>query len=213
MYLRAALVGPLLIYIITTSASSTPILNVSPTQWHALNVSVGGRLHAATPFALPCFSKYNNISVSVNEAECNAIQANYTSPDFRIERFSANMNVRGLFSGVVRIADPTQVQYETCMSTDSGCLLDSANPRNPLATDRISCNQGEILPYYVGAKLFPKSLPDIEAFWVLRSMSEYPVISRRRLSSRSAPECLFLSRTRATIIWDGLVKLIPWVFG
>ncbi|KAF7342485.1 FAD-binding domain-containing protein [Mycena venus] len=120
-----------------TAVSSASILDISPAQWHALNISVGGRLHAATPFALPCFSKYNNISVSVNEAECSAIQANYTSANFRIESFSANM----------------KVEYETCMSTHSGCLLDSANPRNPLATDGIACSQGEISPFYIDVRM------------------------------------------------------------
>ncbi|KAJ7304827.1 FAD-binding domain-containing protein [Mycena albidolilacea] len=135
MDLRGILFVSILI-IATGSASSTPILNVSPAQWKALNVSVGGRLHAGTPFALPCFSKYNNISVSADEAECSAIQANYTSSTFRVERFSANMNN----------------QYETCMSTHSACLLDTANPRDPLATDGISCNQGEISPYYIDVR-------------------------------------------------------------
>ncbi|KAF7362599.1 FAD-binding domain-containing protein [Mycena venus] len=198
--------------LITTvvAASSTPILDISPPQWRALNSSVGGRLHAATPFALPCFSKYNNISVSVNEAECNAIQANYTSSEFRVERFSANMNVRlPCTPGVMCIADSTQVQYETCMSTHSGCLLDSANPRNPLAIDGTSCNQGEISPFYV-RELSHESLINIHAFEALRSMSEWPVISRRRLSSLRAPEFLFLLKTQATIIWDGLVELIRW---
>jgi hypothetical protein len=76
-----------------TIVSSTPILDVSQAQWHALNATVGGRLHTATPFALPCFSRYNNVSVPVDEPACSAIQANYTSPDFRVESFSSNMAV------------------------------------------------------------------------------------------------------------------------
>ncbi|KAF7350728.1 FAD-binding domain-containing protein [Mycena sanguinolenta] len=128
------LVAIFLVSLFTKTAVSAPsILNVSSTQWDALNVSVGGRLHAATPFALPCFSRYNNVNVSVDEAACRIIQANYTSPTFRLESFSANM----------------QPQYETCMNTDSGCLLDSNNPGNPLATQGTSCNQGEISPYYI----------------------------------------------------------------
>ncbi|KAF7357329.1 FAD-binding domain-containing protein [Mycena sanguinolenta] len=120
-----------------TAVSSTSILDISRAQWDALNASVSGRLRTATPFALPCFSKYNNVSVAVNEAACSAIQANYTSPNFRLESFSANMNV----------------EYETCMSTNSGCLLDTVDPRNPLATQGTSCNQGEISPYYIDIRM------------------------------------------------------------
>ncbi|KAJ7189102.1 hypothetical protein C8R46DRAFT_1244603, partial [Mycena filopes] len=116
-----------------TVVSATSISTVSDIQWHALNASIGGRLYSAKPFALPCFSKYENITVPVDEAACSAIQANYTSPDFRIRSFSANM----------------MVEYETCMSTRSGCLLDTTDPQNPLATDGTSCDQGEISPYYI----------------------------------------------------------------
>ncbi|KAJ6592868.1 FAD-binding domain-containing protein [Mycena capillaripes] len=127
----------LLVSSFTATYAFTALLAVSQAQWHALNVTAGGRLYTATPFALPCFSRYNNVSVSVNEPACNAIQANYTSPNFRLESFSANMNV----------------EYETCMSTQSGCLLDTTNPPNSLATTGTSCNQGEIPPYYIDVRM------------------------------------------------------------
>ncbi|KAJ6543249.1 FAD-binding domain-containing protein [Mycena vulgaris] len=122
-----------LLLLALSGASSTQIGGISSQQWRALNSTVGGRLRVATPFALPCFSLYNNHSVSPDAEECSVIQANYSSPNFRLEKFSANMNV----------------EYETCMSTGSRCLLDSTNPRNPLATDGISCDQGEIPPYSI----------------------------------------------------------------
>ncbi|KAJ7771299.1 FAD-binding domain-containing protein [Mycena maculata] len=115
------------------SSLSTPILEVSTDQWRELNASVDGRLHIARPFALPCFSLYKNRSVPEDIEACSAIQANYTSPNFRLESFSANMNV----------------EYETCMSTHSQCLLDTTDPTSPLATTGISCEQGEIPPYYI----------------------------------------------------------------
>ncbi|KAJ7646069.1 FAD-binding domain-containing protein [Mycena polygramma] len=120
-------------FLVATPASSTSIFDVPQAQWQALNTSVGGRLRTATPFALPCFSKYNGRNVSVDELACTAIQANYTSSNFRLESFSSNM----------------MVEYETCMSTGSGCLLDATNPQNPLATEGTSCDQGEIPPYYI----------------------------------------------------------------
>ncbi|KAJ7605450.1 hypothetical protein DFH06DRAFT_1385091 [Mycena polygramma] len=135
--------------------SSTTILAVSESQWHALNVTVGGRLHIATPFALPCFSRFGNISVSVDETECSAIQANYTSPDFRLESFSANMNV----------------EYETCMSTHSGCLLDTNDPRNAIATEGISCDQGEIPTYYIDVK----APSDIQAAFQFSARTKVPL--------------------------------------
>ncbi|KAJ6484528.1 hypothetical protein DFH09DRAFT_1211300 [Mycena vulgaris] len=127
------LIRGLLLLSLLSLASSTQLQDVSPQQWRALNATVGGRLRSAAPFALPCFSLYNNHSVPTDAGECSAIQANYSSPTFRLESFSANMNV----------------EYETCLSTGSRCLLDSTNPRNPLATEGISCDQGEIPPYYI----------------------------------------------------------------
>ncbi|KAJ7618051.1 hypothetical protein FB45DRAFT_933192 [Roridomyces roridus] len=115
---------------LTPFVVATSILGVSSSEWHALNVSVGGRLHTARPFSLPCFSIYNGERVMMDEEACGAIQANYTSPNFRLESFSANMNV----------------EYETCMSTGSKCLL---SPGSPLNTTGMSCDQGQVPPYYI----------------------------------------------------------------
>jgi hypothetical protein len=86
----------LISFALLAAASSTPILNVSQAQWRSLNSTVGGRLHTATPFAQPCFSVYNNHSVNPDEQACAVIQANYNSPEFRVDSFSANMFVSGL---------------------------------------------------------------------------------------------------------------------
>jgi hypothetical protein len=78
---------------LATAASSNTLRGISDNQWDALNATVGGRLHSAKPFALPCFSKYNGQSVAVDDKACAQIQANYTSPTFRLASFSASMNV------------------------------------------------------------------------------------------------------------------------
>ncbi|KAJ6593009.1 FAD-binding domain-containing protein [Mycena capillaripes] len=145
----------LVLLFIGTTVSSTAILDVSLVQWQALNTTVGGRLHTATPFALPCFSEYNNLSVSVDEQACHAIQENYTSPDFRLESFSANMNV----------------EYETCMSTESGCLLDTTNPQNPVVPENTSCDQGEIPPYYIDVRMSS----DIQAAFQFSERTKVPL--------------------------------------
>ncbi|KAJ7859181.1 FAD-binding domain-containing protein [Mycena olivaceomarginata] len=120
----------LISFALLAAASSTPILNVSQAQWRSLNSTVGGRLHTATPFAQPCFSVYNNHSVNPDEQACAVIQANYNSPEFRVDSFSANMFV----------------EFETCMKTGSKCLLD---PTDLAAIAGQSCDQGEIPPYYI----------------------------------------------------------------
>lgn len=65
-------------------------------QWELalLNLTVGGRLHQATPWELPCFSEYDGESVTPDEPACAAIQANYTSPFERVKHFGAYMMVR-----------------------------------------------------------------------------------------------------------------------
>lgn len=59
-----------------------------------LNLTVGGRLHQATPWELPCFSEYNGEPVAPDAVACAAIQANYTSPFERVKHFGAYMMVR-----------------------------------------------------------------------------------------------------------------------
>ncbi|KAJ7189100.1 FAD-binding domain-containing protein [Mycena filopes] len=150
-----ALSFELALVLLLPGALSSAILSVSQDQWQNLNATVSGRLHTATPFALPCFSTYNNLSVSVDEDACSAIQAGYTSPTFRLESFSANMNV----------------QYETCMSTASKCLLDTTNPRSLLATTGTSCDQGEIPPYYIDVE----TASDVQAAFNFSSATGVPL--------------------------------------
>lgn len=63
-----------------------------------LNFTVGGRLHQATPWELPCFSEYNGELVAPNTTACAAIQADYTSPFERVKHFGAYMMVRARHS-------------------------------------------------------------------------------------------------------------------
>lgn len=65
----------------------------SPPDWNALNTSVGGRLYTTTPFELPCFSTFDGQPVTADPAACASIQGNYTDGVFRVERFSAYMDV------------------------------------------------------------------------------------------------------------------------
>ncbi|KAJ7023583.1 FAD-binding domain-containing protein [Mycena alexandri] len=142
----------LISFALLTAASSTPILNVSQAQWRSLNSTVGGRLHTATPFAQPCFSVYNNHSVNLDERACAVIQANYNSPQFRVDSFSANMFV----------------EFETCMKTGSKCLLD---PTDLAAIAGQSCDQGEIPPYYIEVQ----TAGDIQAAFKFSQETKVPL--------------------------------------
>ncbi|PSS14859.1 hypothetical protein M430DRAFT_105128 [Amorphotheca resinae ATCC 22711] len=100
----------------------------------SLNQTLGGRLHSATPLSLPCFAVYNGNAISPDASACAAIQDNYTSSKFRAQFYSGFMNN----------------QDEMCLSnaTDQ-CVLDTANPTDPLAFTSISCNQGSVSPIYI----------------------------------------------------------------
>ncbi|KAJ7758351.1 FAD-binding domain-containing protein [Mycena metata] len=143
---------PLISLALLTTVSSTPVLDVSQDQWRSLNSTVGGRLHTGTPFALPCFSVYNNHSVNLDEQACGVIQANYNSPQFRVDTFSANMFV----------------EFETCMKTGSKCLLD---PTDLPAIAGQSCGQGEIPPYYIEVQ----TAGDIQAAFKFSEQTKVPL--------------------------------------
>jgi hypothetical protein len=63
-------------------------------DWATLNQTVGGRLHSATPLALPCFSIYNNATVTPNPALCSEVMSNYFNPDYRVSKYAAAMQVK-----------------------------------------------------------------------------------------------------------------------
>ena len=102
--------------------------------WSELNQSVHGRLYAATPLALPCFSSYNGKPVTVDSTACSTIQNNYTSALYRTDLFNGYMNF----------------QDEICASiAGDGCLLDNQDATDPLAYSNKSCNQGSVPDHYV----------------------------------------------------------------
>ncbi|KAG7091444.1 hypothetical protein E1B28_010480 [Marasmius oreades] len=102
-------------------------------QWKRLGESLQGRLHPATPLSAPCFSVVNGKQVPRNESACREVQQGYTNPDFRFPRANARMIL----------------QWETCMRTSEGCLLDSLNPDNSAAWVGKDCKQGSIPPYFI----------------------------------------------------------------
>ncbi|MCJ1352383.1 MAG: hypothetical protein MMC33_002367 [Icmadophila ericetorum] len=100
----------------------------------SLNKSLEGRLHAAVPFASPCFSNCNGEPVLQDVALCATIQQNYTSSTFRTQFYSGFMNSQG----------------EECASNAADqCILDFSDPFDSLAFANKSCNQGVISPYYI----------------------------------------------------------------
>ncbi|EPT05701.1 hypothetical protein FOMPIDRAFT_1045016 [Fomitopsis schrenkii] len=103
-----------------------------------LNLTVGGRLHQATPWELPCFSEYNGEPVAPDAVACAAIQANYTSPFERVKHFGAYM----------------MPQWATCqVHRPAGeCLLNVTDPEWSPAYENVDCEIGDIPPYYIDVR-------------------------------------------------------------
>jgi hypothetical protein len=75
---------------------------VSISDWNALNASVNHRLYSASPFALPCFSDYNNNRHQIDPTACSAIQQGYTDSIFRSPFYGSQMQVRNILSSILR---------------------------------------------------------------------------------------------------------------
>lgn len=73
--------------------ADVPTSSISSSQWQSLNNTLGGKLYNALPLAAPCFSVVNGANVSVNAAACSDVEANYTDPLYRVEKFGAYMFV------------------------------------------------------------------------------------------------------------------------
>ncbi|KAE9401589.1 FAD-binding domain-containing protein [Gymnopus androsaceus JB14] len=118
-----------LLQVIQTLQSTTP----TTLDWTALNKTLGGRLYTARPFASPCFPDFDGLSVPRIEANCEVIEDNYFNATFRSTQFGSFMTT----------------QWESCMSTDSQCTLDSSDPSDFLAWTDLPCDQGSVAPYYI----------------------------------------------------------------
>ena len=80
------------------SSAATPASFIDSSQWQALNTTVSGRLHAdGAPFARACFQAADGVSGGPDAAACAAVQAQYTSADFREQAYGSYMNV-GVFA-------------------------------------------------------------------------------------------------------------------
>jgi hypothetical protein len=65
-------------------------------DWTLLNRTVQGRLHPAVPLSYPCFSPYGNTSDPVDPSKCSKLRSSYYSPEYRVNTYSAAMQVRVL---------------------------------------------------------------------------------------------------------------------
>jgi hypothetical protein len=125
-------------------------------DWSALNRTLGGRLQAAAPLGLPCFSKSNWVTTQAQAATCSAVQANYTSATYRQDHFASYMNS----------------QDEECAPTaDQQCLLDPTSPGNSQAYTNVSCNQGAIPPYYIEVQ----GPGDVQAAFAFAASTDTPI--------------------------------------
>ncbi|KAI1381995.1 FAD-binding domain-containing protein [Hypoxylon crocopeplum] len=102
----------------------------------ALNASVGGRLHSTSPFALPCFSIYNNNTVTSNTSAsaCSLVRENYRTNSFHADTPGGYM----------------YLQDEMCLGEPlDQCVLDNTVDPVPAPLPGASCNQGSVPSYYL----------------------------------------------------------------
>ncbi|KAL3426535.1 isoamyl alcohol [Phlyctema vagabunda] len=112
--------------------------------WSELNRTVHGRLHAAAPFSLPCFSTYSGVANTADPVACADIQSHYTSSDFRAQFYNGFMNN----------------QDEICVSNSTDqCILNNANPLDAAAFNNRTCSQGSVSRYYIDIQ----SVEDVQA--------------------------------------------------
>lgn len=110
--LRTSCIAFVALWLGTSSVHAAPEsgVNITAADVAALNSTVNGRLFQGTPVSLPCFSSFNGQPHAVDNGSCTAVQAGYTTPEFRAPMFGAYMQVcRGCFSGMGAIA----YSYET----------------------------------------------------------------------------------------------------
>ncbi|KAF9013840.1 FAD-binding domain-containing protein [Hymenopellis radicata] len=110
-----------------------PTSSIPSSKWHALNATLGGKLHAAVPLAAPCFSSLNGDEFRGNTSECAIVETGYRNPFFRSDKFNAY----------------TWPQWESCVAKEESCTLDPTSTNNSAAWSRKDCAQGSVSEFYV----------------------------------------------------------------
>ncbi|KAA8649263.1 hypothetical protein EYZ11_005546 [Aspergillus tanneri] len=140
MPLSKTLLALLVVHLLGVSASYNCTL-------HSFNATLGGRVQPLKPFSSPCFSHYNGVEATVDEAACKVIQSNYSDPFHR-----SNSDNGFMYN-----------QVEICASDPQNqCLLDNTDPTNPQAL-KGPCNQGNTPSYSLEVKT-PKDVVEALRF-------------------------------------------------
>ncbi|GLB38750.1 putative oxygen-dependent FAD-linked oxidoreductase family protein [Lyophyllum shimeji] len=129
---RALACLPFFFAVLGVSAGQQPLLYEPPaSEWHALKKAVNGRLFEGVPFAHPCFAK------GFNSTECVAIRSSYLDEVSRANAPAAYI----------------QTQWETCQTTDDGCLLSYTNPQDESPTlPPNQCQLGSIPRHFIDVR-------------------------------------------------------------
>ncbi|KAJ7240440.1 FAD-binding domain-containing protein [Mycena rebaudengoi] len=138
------------------SPGGPPIRYITPSQWNALNSSVGGRLHVGIPVARPCFTLADTAG-TLDASECTAVRAGYTNNFFLVDKFGAYMNT----------------QWGTCQSASQTCLLRGSNTTDtaPSSPPNV-CEQGSVSPRYIDVR----SESDVQKAFLFSKNTGVPLV-------------------------------------
>lgn len=151
---------PIILFLLYSTVEGVPIDGTQDSECQTsscLNKAFHGKLQLATPLALPCFSRFGTTNTTPNPSQCAEIQENYTSPLYRVDRFSAYFN--------------TQSEICDTLSTQQ-CLLDPSDPSLLSAISGQICNQGAIPPYYIEVQ----SAADVKSAFSFASLTHMPLV-------------------------------------
>lgn len=142
MYRYSSIFSLLLLSATLVLAASVRHTHPSREDWTGLNKTLGGRLQPVTPLARPCFARLNGAAVASQPELCAVVQAQYTTPAYRVDQIAAYQ----------------ETQSEACPAAGAAqqCLLDpsqltTSNPLGQVGVNQtsLSCNQGALPAYTV----------------------------------------------------------------
>lgn len=120
--------------------STAPIFNVPDSAWSSLNSSVSGRLHAGTPYALPCFDSYQSALETAGNGRdlttCQNIQKGLATSETLINDF-------GSYHWPL---------FGACMARNERCTVNPSTPISSSNPPQGTCHQGSVPDYYIDSR-------------------------------------------------------------